>query len=91
MALISRQQGKQAAQLLTGKGGQLNETISALAAYEDKLNEDLARQGEDTYADSRNRLLLLAGVALLASVAIGLLIRRDLLRTLAASCNKWPN
>ncbi|MCD0491724.1 methyl-accepting chemotaxis protein [Chromobacterium violaceum] len=82
LALISRQQGKQAAQLLTGKGGQLNETISALAAYEDKLNEDLARQGEDTYADSRNRLLLLAGVALLASVAIGLLIRRDLLRTL---------
>ncbi|SUX30376.1 MCP four helix bundle domain-containing protein [Chromobacterium vaccinii] len=45
LALMARQQGKEAAQLLTGKGGQLNETITALAAYEDKLNDDLAHQG----------------------------------------------
>ncbi|WP_232538469.1 methyl-accepting chemotaxis protein [Chromobacterium phragmitis] len=81
--LAVQQRGKDAAALLNaGKGARLNDSVAELAAFEEQFNEELARQAEDNTQSSRNRMVLLAIVAVAASLLIAVLIRRDLLRTL---------
>ncbi|WP_047249303.1 methyl-accepting chemotaxis protein [Chromobacterium subtsugae] len=82
LALVGQQKPRDARALLAGKGGRLNEQISALADVEDGLNEELARQSAAAYQASRDRMLLLAALAVAASLLIAAAIRRNLLRTL---------
>ncbi|POA99584.1 methyl-accepting chemotaxis protein [Chromobacterium sinusclupearum] len=83
LELAMQQRGPEARALATaGKGAILNQSIAALAEYEDQLNKSLVQQSEHTTASSRNRLLLMAGLAIAASVLIALFTRNELLRTL---------
>ncbi|POZ62118.1 methyl-accepting chemotaxis protein [Chromobacterium alticapitis] len=82
LTLAMQQRGTDARAMLSGKGGRLNSAITALADYEDQLNDQLARQSEQATTDNRNRLLALAAAAIAASALIAAATRRQLLRTL---------
>jgi len=56
--------------------------LAKLQVFEDKLNDENTVKAKASYADSRNWLLSLGGLALLVSLAASVLITRGLLRKL---------
>jgi methyl-accepting chemotaxis protein len=79
-------QGEEATKLLMGKVAPLQsawlETMNGLARWEDKLNDDAARDAHQAYTSAVTLMLILAAVALGVGIAAAVLVTRSLLQQL---------
>src|SRR5690606_23060053 len=86
-ALAERNQNDEAAALLYGElGAHITDWRKAsadLEAYETKLSQGLAAEAHATYQSARQIMLILGGIALLASIAVALLVTLSITRPIA--------